>query len=142
MDISTTVEDKLKRRKPLRLKGILKKRPETLEEFLIRFFNSFNENNNTVYVESGNVQTDTGRRRSFGDILIICRYYYPECTVKEVKDILINELPHKVDNFRCSYCSTINKRVYYKGTEDQDAEFHDWEDEDEFGLTGDDWEDL
>lgn len=139
MNIETTVENKLKARKPLRLKGVLKKRTETLEEFLIKFFEDFNNTKNTIYTETEVQQTDTGRRRSFGDILLICRHYYPNCTVKEVSNLLVNVLPESVDGFRSSYCNTINKRVYYRD-EDEDEGVFDLEQEDEFGLKYSDWE--
>ena len=142
MDTLIKIENKLKVLKPLRMRGVLKKRKETLEEFLIKFFNEFNNTKQTIYVESEHLQTDIGKRRSIGDIFRICQYYYPECTVQEVKNILYNELPNKVDNYRSSFCSTINKRVFYKGTEDQESEFFDTEDADEYGLTVDDWDEL
>ena len=142
MNTIEKIEKKLRLDVPLRLKGILKKREESLEEFLIKFFQDFNNKNNTIYANNRRVQTDTGRRRSFGDIFRICRYYYPNCTIEEVKTLLYETLPDKVERFRSSYCTTINKRVFYVGDEDQESEFYDMDDEDEFGLTGEDWEQL
>lgn len=127
--------------KPLRLRGILKKRTETLEGFLQRFFTDWNSSRPTIYVGNGHTQTEPDKRRSLGDIFQICRYYYPNCTVEEVSKILYS-LVDTVPNFRSSYCNQINKRVFYKGTESQDAEFYDEEEADEFGYTVDDWESI
>ncbi len=123
----------------LRLQGLLKKRKETLEEFLIKFFNKWNLERNTLYVKTNEVQTVPGKRRSFGDIYAICKYYYPDCHVRDLRTILYNELPSKVENFRSSSCNQIKKRVFYKGTEDQKAEILNTSVTDEFGMVVQDW---
>lgn len=96
----------------IRVQGLLKKRKESLRDFLIAFFEDWNERFNTIYVNTKEVQTDTGRRRSLGDIYMICKYYYPNCTLSEVFETL-HDLCSNRQGFRTSYCYTINKRVYY-----------------------------
>jgi hypothetical protein len=87
--------------------------------------------------KSGRQQTTGGKRRSAGDIFRICKYYYPECTLKEVI-LTLNELTYEQFDKRnviSSICSTINKRVYRadlwarKGTRYNDTS------RDEFNLT-------
>lgn len=124
--------------KPLRIQGLLKKRPETLEEFLTKFFTKWNPTKSTVFVDDKQVQTQPGKRRSIADILIICRYYFPRCTLKQVSEVLysfVGTLPH----FRSSYCNTIHKRVFYLGSPDQASHLYDEGKADEFGLTVKDW---
>lgn len=52
-----------------------------------------------------------GKRRSLGDIYLICRHYYPNCRIEEVLTILINLLQER--KIYGSYCSTINKYVFH-----------------------------
>lgn len=127
---------------PLRIRGLLKKRNETLEEFLIKFFNNYNNNKETLFVETKEVQTPPGKRRSIGDIYAICKYYYPTCTIRDVVNIVYNVLPTEVPRFRSSLCNQIKKRVFYQGTEDQQAELYNTKNPDEFGLTVEEWKNL
>lgn len=57
---------------------------------------------------------DRNRRRSLGDIFLICRCYYPDCTLKEVLGYLIELLENS--EIYGSYCSTINKYVFHYQT--------------------------
>lgn len=119
--------------RPIRLERLLKRRTESLQEFLERFFEQWNNDRNTIYCDDSSVQTDMGRRRSLGDIYMICKYYYPNCTLNEVLNLLINVLPESMhDGFRSSYCSTIHKRVWYFN-EDEDTEVFNKTTTDEFG---------
>lgn len=127
---------------PLRIRGLLKKRNETLEEFLIKFFNNYNNNKETLFVETKEVQTPPGKRRSIGDIYAICKYYYPTCTIRDVVNIVYNVLPTEVPRFRSSLCSQIKKRVFYQGTEDQQSAMYNTSNPDEFGFTIEDWKNL
>lgn len=127
---------------PLRIRGLLKKRNETLEEFLIKFFNNYNNNKETLFVETKEVQTPPGKRRSIGDIYAICKYYYPTCTIRDVVNIVYNVLPTEVPRFRSSLCSQIKKRVFYQGTEDQQSAMYDTGNVDEFGFTVEEWKNL
>jgi hypothetical protein len=120
-----TIQQKIEREvEPIRLARTLRRRNETLPEFLYNFFTDFNYERDTVYVEEGKgVQTPMGKRRSLGDIFSICKYYYPAATVKEVAKELYINLPNKIrDGYRSSYCNTINKRVFYYGQLDEDGD--------------------
>ncbi len=111
--IEQTIKDKNLR--AIRLEKLKKDRDgQTVEQFLIKFFTEWNDNRNTIYVDNRDIQTPIGKRRSLGDIYMICLYYFPECSLKDVLDILYNQLLSSMpDGFRSSYCSTINKRVWY-----------------------------
>ena len=103
--------------RPIRLEKTLKRRRETLQEFLIKFFKEWNNEKKTIYVDDDSIQTNTGKRRSLGDIYMICKYYYPNCTLTEVLNLLYNVIPTIITRgFRTSYCSTIHKRVWYYST--------------------------
>lgn len=107
--------------RPIRLRATKRNRGnQSLESFLIRFFESYNKERETIYVDDEEVQTDinngAGRRRSLGDIYMICKYYYPQCTLREVLTLLYRTLPQHFGNaggFRTSKCSQIRKRVWY-----------------------------
>lgn len=57
---------------------------------------------------------DRNRRRSLGDIFLICRCYFPNCTLKEVLGYLIELLENS--EIYGSYCSTIEKYVFHYQT--------------------------
>lgn len=100
----------------IRLEATLKKTAFNLglEGFLKRFFEEWNKEKNTIYVESGEIQTEHSKRRSLGDIYMICKYYFPNCTLTEVLILLYITLPnHYTSGFRTSICNQINKRVWY-----------------------------
>lgn len=108
------LETKILKLTPIRLAKFFKKNlPDTLEEFLQNFFVTYNNEHPTIYVESKKEQTSVGRRRSLGDIFLICKYYYPSCNLNDVVKILFKTFPTKLKGFRSSYCYTINKRVFY-----------------------------
>lgn len=111
-NIQQTIESNNTRQ--VRVIGVLKNRRETLKEFLVRFFTEFNTEKDTIYVDTRDVQTYAGKRRSLGDIYMICKYYFPTVTLKEVIQLLYVDLFSEIDpGFRSSYCTTINKRVWY-----------------------------
>lgn len=104
---------------PIRLTRTLKKRKETPEEFLYKFFTDWNLTGGeipkrTVYINNETVQCECGKRRSLGDLYMILKYYYPTITIKDVLIILYVKLPARINNgFRTSKCSQIHKRVWY-----------------------------
>jgi len=111
-----TIEQTIQSRNPrtIRLERLLKRRTETPQGFLERFFRELNGNRATIYVDDSSVQTPTGRRRSLGDIFQIMKYYYPDITLNTVLNLLYNVLPTSMPSgFRTSYCNTILKRVWY-----------------------------
>lgn len=123
------LETKILKLTPIRLAKFFKKNlPETLEEFLQRFFVTYNNEHPTIYVESKREQTPVSRRRSLGDVFLICKYYYPSCNLNDVVKILFKTFPAKLKGFRSSYCHTINKRVFYYA-QGADALFQDVTDE-------------
>lgn len=87
-------------------------RTDSLETFLENFFTSYNNKFSTYYKDSEKVQTSRGRYRSLGDVFLICRNYYPECTLAEVLYYMIEVLPAKIALFTW-YCPDINKRVWF-----------------------------
>ena len=108
----------------IRLSKTAKRRRETLHEFLIEFFENWNQPNGdpakqTVFVNSNTVQTLNNKRRSLGDLYMICKYYYPTMTLTELLRELYIELPRHFNTggrrtgFRSSICSQIHKRVWY-----------------------------
>lgn len=110
--LQKTIENNYPR--AIRLEKTKKERKESLRDFLVKFFTEWNDNKNTVYVDTREVQTDTGRRRSLGDIYMICKYYYPKITLEEVLRELLIELDNYFESgFRTSYCFNICKRVWY-----------------------------
>jgi len=82
----------------------------SLEDFIRSFINYYNIFYSTLY-KSGEVQCTKNRRRSLGDIFLVCRTYYPDCTLKEVLLSLI-KLINEGSIYSC-YCNTINKYVFY-----------------------------
>lgn len=125
--------------RPIRLSKFFKKNlPKTLEEFLINFYKEYNKNHQTIFVDDKTVQTDVNKRRSLGDIFIICKYYYPTCTLKEVINTLYNVLPVKITNgYRQSFCSTIKKRVFYYQPETYTENYMQQGRDDEYGNSVD-----
>lgn len=129
------IEKRILGNEPIRLEKLLKKTiPATLKDFLIKFFETYNGEKNTIYVESKRVQTQTGRKRSLGDIYFICKYYFPDCTLKQVLTLLYTTLPahYGARGFRTSYCNVINKRVWYYSSGSA-SQVYDIEVADEFG---------
>lgn len=140
MDYHELQEQILEEIKPLRIRGVLKKRKDSVEEFLKKFLSDWNNEKETIYVEDGLQQTDPGRRRSLGDIYRIIRYYYPRHGLKRVVAAL-RKLVEEEDGFRSSYCHTIHKRVYYFD-EDENGGYFDEEEEDEYELVWSDYDET
>lgn len=138
------IEKKILEQRVVRLQGFYKsqKKELSLKEFLINFFTQYNNENKTIYKDSKEVQTDVGKRRSLGDIFLICKYYYPKATLKEVVEILYNDLFNDVPRFRSSSCSQIKKRVFYQGTAQQKSEVYDLDDNDEWKVKFNDWKEY
>jgi len=141
------IQSQLNLKEPIRIRGLLRKRKETIREFLIKFFTEWNSEKETIYVESGETQTEHAKRRSMGDVYRICKYYYPKCTFKIIKDIVIDLFPQNqlneevIDTFRTSYCDTINKRVFYV-EEGSFTEICNKTTHNEYGFTWSEWKAL
>ena len=81
----------------------------TLKNFIYNFINSYNYSYAT-FDHNDMFQCHPGRRRSLGDIYLICKHYFPECTMEEVLLILLNlTIDRRIGG---SYCSTICKYVW------------------------------
>lgn len=90
---------------------------ESLSDFIKNFILTYSKNYDTCYVSNGNVQTDTnsgkGRRRSLGDIYMVCKHYYPECNLHEIIELLYVKLPKTFSRLGSCKCATILKRVWW-----------------------------
>jgi hypothetical protein len=137
-----TITEQLNNLPGIRVQGLLKKREETLKEFLIKFFTKWNHTKPTVFADSKAVQTPAAKRRSLGDIYKICKYYYPKTNLKQVRNLLYTTLHNEVPRFRSSYCNQIHKRVWYQGSATQGAGVFDKTHADEYGLGWDNWLNL
>lgn len=69
----------------------------------------------TTDIKDGKTVCDTGRRRSLGDIFLICRSYYPQCTIHGVLEVLVQLLESR-EIYGC-YCNTINKYVFHRDSD-------------------------
>lgn len=124
----------------IRIKGLLKKRKETLEQFIEKFFTKWNDEHETIYVDSKETQTEPECRRSIGDIYMICKYYYPKCTLKQIKDILYDLVKNK-EGYRSSYCHSTKKRMFYYSNTENNALLNTSE-KDEYGMVTGDWDKI
>lgn len=123
----------------IRLENLLRSRAtrDGLQGFLIKFFKEYNVEKRTIYKDDSSQQTSVNRRRSLGDIYMICKYYFPEVTLKEVIEQLYVELPQIITRgFRSCKCSQIHKRVWYYA-EGTDNNYANTSDQDEYSNTRD-----
>ena len=81
-----------------------------LKSFIYDFFNYYNDSNYT-YDKNGLYQCDPNRRRSLGDIFLICRVYYPNVKLIDVLKVLFIFIKNKSINI--SKCGDIHKFVFY-----------------------------
>ncbi len=112
--LGNTIEEKemyvLDNCEPMALKNYsLTEFDDCLEDFLHNFLMVYNKKYDTIIVKdlpSITKVTNPGRHRSLTEMFLICRHYFPNCTLKEVKDSL-----YKLD-IGSQICSTIQRRVY------------------------------
>lgn len=86
---------------------------KALDSFILDFMIDYNTRFDTYDHNSWYI-CGTDRRRSLGDIYLICKGYYPDCTIEDVFKILIRMLEDGTING--SYCNTINKFVFYNSS--------------------------
>ncbi len=130
----------------LKLPNLMRRRTETLEQFLIKFLTIWNNDDQdeitpraTIYADDDSVQTEVGKRRSIGDLFMICRYYYPTCTLKQVASLLYQSLFNSISpGYRSSICTTIHKRTFYYDQEDVNGAY-DKSTVDEYGKNWSWW---
>lgn len=77
----------------------------SLEQFVQRFFN-LSENLCTERVDGG-LETNSNRNRSLVDIFRTCKYYYPDCTLRDVVAGM-----QKIDDLVSIYCADVHREVF------------------------------
>lgn len=77
-------------------------------EFLPYFFKVYNDNCNTVIGDKNKVVCTPNRRRSLLDLYRICKFYFPDTTIKEIKEALWY-MPVTISSF---ICHDIMRRVH------------------------------
>jgi len=121
----------------IRLENLLKTKASNLglQGFLIKFFKEWNNDKRTIFKDDSTQQTPVGRRRSLGDVYMICKYYFPEVTLKEVIQQLYVELPQIITRgYRSCKCGQIHKRVWYYQDGGENA-YNNSSDQDEYSNT-------
>lgn len=78
----------------------------------IQFF-IYNEKFQTID-SSNQIQCEANKRRSLGDIYLICKHYYPNCSMHQVLYWLVINL-HRGSIHAC-YCNTIHKFVFHRAS--------------------------
>ncbi len=95
--------------KPLQLFGYKHKAKTSQKIFIKNLVLKLNIEYPT-HLANGDLQCCRDRRRSVGDIWLICKNYYPNITLAIVKkELLALSLAGTIKTFSCC---TINKRVY------------------------------
>lgn len=97
----------------IKIRNINLSKDKNLKSFLINFFIIYNNEEDSIYDENNLIQTKLGKRRSLGDIYIICKYYYPNCTLEDIIKLLYIDIAKEVSGFRTNKCNQIHKRVWY-----------------------------
>lgn len=83
---------------------------DNLEEFIIKFFKSYNKSYDTYDLITHKQVCRAYRRRSIGDIYLICKNYFPDTNLDAVIKCLIRLV--KADILAVSKCSDIKKYVF------------------------------
>ena len=118
-NVLKSIENRILRERPLQLGNnsshVFINPNQPLVEFMYRFFGDYNQAYNTCYShgERASEQTPVGKRRSLTDIFLICRKYYPACTLKEVVQFLYVDIYARIPHLRTLKCSSIHKRVWW-----------------------------
>jgi hypothetical protein len=106
-------------------------------------------NHNYHYASGINGSIETGRvaLRSATDIWRHIKKYNPEVTIYEVMKCIADN--HEDMDLYSHFCCTIDRRVFRISDADDDGnyedyprEINDYSDDDEFGLTFDEWSEL
>lgn len=95
----------------------------TIKEFLKLFFTVYNKKGSGLLThtrvsgpegDNQSTQCKGGKFRSIGDMYAICKYYYPDCTLLQVRSLIHELVKEKI--LTSWICSTINKRVFWNNT--------------------------
>ncbi|HEX8586109.1 MAG TPA: hypothetical protein VF680_17085 [Allosphingosinicella sp.] len=81
-----------------------------LSYFILEFITTYRNSYNTKSIEHGYI-CGTHNRRSLGDIYLICKHYYPSCTIEEVLKYLITYM--KSNLIFGTLCGQTNKFMYH-----------------------------
>lgn len=84
---------------------------EFIKNFLVSYKDNYNANYNTYENNTNKFICGINRRRSLGDIYLICKHYYPKCTINEVLENLVKLNSDGYINTQ--YCTTIHKQVFF-----------------------------
>lgn len=82
---------------------------DPLDIFVKNLFLRYFKDHCTVNPKDLTVQCIKGKRRSIGDIFLVCRYYYPTCTLKEIYNLLSITYVKKIFSIKCN---EIGKKTY------------------------------
>lgn len=120
MSFFKELEDRVLKENPkkIRQKGLKKSEiPKTVEEFVEKFLSDYSKKYDSIYLNRKS-QCSKGKRRSLGEIFMICRYYYPTCTLKQVFKAL-HKLVETKRGYVTSWCRQTERRMWYyaKGRE-------------------------
>lgn len=121
----------LKASKPLVIKEFtLTEFDDNLEDFVHNFLVRYNNVYETTTLDNlTGKQCDKRRLRSIIDIFLICKHYFSQCSLEEVKIALYNN-----EGLHSQVCSTVNRRVYWIRLGEIGSHSH-IDMRDEFGLT-------
>ena len=82
-----------------------------LDVFIYHFITTLN-NNHYTYKKDNILVCRSHKRRSLGDIFLICKTYYPDCTIEDVVKVLIDLC--ETQKIAGSRCSDIHKFVFHR----------------------------
>ncbi len=130
LSVVKQLEDKFSRKRKLKLEAAYK---HNNEKSIRNFIEERCQNDIywTKYVSSNKNQCAPSCYRSVGDLYMLCLYYYPELTVDEFLDELV-----EAEHLGCSYCYDVKKRVFSYGA------YYDDKRRDENGLSSEFYDNL
>jgi hypothetical protein len=119
------VKEHILTKAPLKLDTLEKEnlQEKNVDDFLKKFFSTYNRTLNTVYVNKKAVQTKAGLRRSVSDIVLICHYYFPKVSITKTYKRLCRLVGEGI--IISAVCDKIHSRVYrFKETYDKSNFFN------------------
>lgn len=112
------IKEHLQKQPPIRIQGLSERPTESIKEFMEQLFAVYFRKNDTIYNGNNHLQTERGKRRSFGDIYRIMYFYFPKITVTTVYDTLYKLISE--DKVLSAICSVTGCRVYRGTRQDKD----------------------
>jgi len=94
-----------------------KESDQPLDKFLAKLLKEYFRNYTTVYAKDETHQCDGRKNRSLGDIFLVCKYYYPDTSLKTLKQLIFStkfypESGYSADPICSIFCPNIKKRVF------------------------------